>query len=292
MYTTEGLRLPYGPTYRVPVYLRYTYHKGSRYVELALPVDTTSYIITSVANATATSCYINSTNFPDTAMITTTMLLLLIATCSYTYYCCAGLFLIAVAISVSSVNIECDTITSSSCYSVAYQLAGLVVCIIILTEVIIFCCFFGAYASNAIALSNNILDGNIIGSDTTALAYTNSLVLAVIAVVASVITIAIICTSNSIQYGPLLATMIISVCIFMVLTITEFLYTSISISDNLIGTSMLGTIGLHYSHVAMLLAIISVTVVSNSTIGTVLYAVLYSHLVEVLWITIVLLVYQ
>ena len=72
-------------------------------------------------------------------------------------------------------------------YNLVYQLVAIVVVSIIITECLIFTCFFAGGIVNSIATTIHV-EASILG-DSISLAYTNSTVLATIAILAGLLTI-------------------------------------------------------------------------------------------------------
>lgn len=162
-------------------------------------------------------------------------------------------------------------------------LVPVLVVLVIATEILIFACFFGACSACYLTASCSV--EGLFGFDTIGACYTNTIVLAVLGCVASLITIEV-CSMISKALGTSLA--LVCIVLFLALTFTEFVNViGAAVSDSLTCGVSLSIIGLHYSHVALLTVLVMIATGLATRLD-----ILYSHLVEVLWLLISAVLYS
>ena len=162
-------------------------------------------------------------------------------------------------------------------------LVPVLVVLVIATEILIFACFFGACSACYLTASCSV--EGLFGFDTIGACYTNTIILAVLGCVASLITIEV-CSMISKALGTSLA--LVCIILFLALTFTEFVNViGAAVSDSLTCGVSLSIIGLHYSHVALLTVLVMIATGLATRLD-----ILYSHLVEVLWLLISAVLYS
>lgn len=172
-------------------------------------------------------------------------------------------------------------------YSLGYIAlsAGILFLTFIFSEVLIFLVFFG-HTSN-IRLVNALVvcsAGYLIFGDTSELARYNTMLLATVGNLVGYVIVALFRNTAIFSFFTSTVTRIG----FMLLTFTEFILAGIFIYEFVLASNILGTIGLHLSHVGV---IVIIRVVIALGIIYVDVSSIIRHLVEVLWLSILRILY-